>query len=392
MKKLVVIGTVALAACGGGGSSNTSNTKTGGATTTVPAGSGPAIANSTLSGSVSLLTAAPTAGGGFTETSDPVADSLTFVNDERAQVGMPALTNNTAVAGAAANHSLYLYDNTQTGHYETAGLTGYTGNSPEDRIDAAYSSNATGEVVIAYQGITAFPSSSQPIQALFEAPFHRNVMLDDFLVSGVGYKQSGDTSKVSSLTMDYAGEQNALGSLQMIASPYNGQSNVETTWYASESPSPFEFNTAYNNTNVGYPVLLTAGLGAAMTVSSFTIATAAGTSVPCQEIDESVESESAGMAICTPLAPLTANTSYIVSAQGTMTKMGGTAEAFDLQWEFTTGAVNVPYDAPSRLSASSQLSALAATGSTASTTGTPTSATTGTPSMVMPSPPHQVNP
>ncbi|WP_347554852.1 CAP domain-containing protein [Robbsia sp. KACC 23696] len=342
---------------------------------------------------MTFLPPVASAATGFTETADPAADSLTFVNYQRAQVGMPALSNNTAIATAAANHSLYLYDNTQVGHYETAGLTGYTGNSPEDRIDAVYSSNTTGEVVIAYQGITAFPSSSQPIQALFEAPFHRNVMLDDFLVSGVGYKQSGDTSKVSSLTMDYAGQQNALGSLQMIASPYNGQSNVETTWYASESPSPFEFNTSYNNTNVGYPVLLSAGLGASMTVSSFTIATAAGTNVPCQEIDESVEAESAGMAVCTPLAPLTANTSYIVSAKGTMTKMGGVAQAFDLQWEFTTGAVNVPYDAPSRLTASSQLNALAATGTTASTTGTPTPATasTGTPTMVMPSPQHQLS-
>ncbi|MGF7192112.1 uncharacterized protein YkwD [Robbsia andropogonis] len=385
-RRVICLAVLALAGCGGG---------SGGPNTTSPTPSTPSagLPSTTVSGSVSLLTAVPSAGAGFAETGDPIADSLTFVNDQRAQVGMPALTNNTAIATAAANHSLYLYDNTQVGHYETAGLTGYTGNSPEDRIDAVYSSNATGEVVIGYLGITAFPSSSQPIRALFEAPFHRNVMLDDFLVSGVGYKQSGDASKVSSLTMDYAGQQNALGSLQMIASPYNGQTGVETTWYASESPSPFEFNTSYNNTNVGYPVLLSAGLGASMTVSSFTIATAAGTSVPCQEIDESMEAESAGMAVCTPLAPLSANTAYIVSAKGTMTKMGGTAQAFDLQWEFTTGAVNVPYDAPSRLSASSQLNALA-TATTASTTGTPTSATisTGTQTMVMPSPSHQINP
>lgn len=366
-RTLICVGLVIVGGCGGGGSSaaneaattSTSATATT-ATATQSASSGPAVLNTTVSGSVSLLTPVPSAATRFSETGDPAVDSLAFINNQRVQLGLPALTQNAAVASAAANHSLYLYGNNQIGHYETAGLVGYTGNAPADRIGAVYSSNATGEILIAYQGIKAFPSSSQPIQALFEAPFHRGVALYDYSVAGVGYKQSGDTAKVSALTMDFAGEQATLGATQMIASPYNGQTNVDTSWYASESPSPFEGNTAYNNTVVGYPILLTGGISSSLSVSSFTLATAAGVNVPCQKMDESVDAAVAGMATCTPYAPLTPSTSYIATAVGTVKKPGQPAQAFDLQWEFTTASTaNVPYDSPSRLGASTTLDALA---------------------------------
>lgn len=400
-----MIASALIAGCGGGGGSSGSEASKATSTSSVlPAGSGPAIANTTVSGSISLLTPVPSAATGFSETGDPAADSLAFVNYQRAQVGLPAVTQNAAVASAAANHSLYLYDNNQVGHYETAGLPGYTGNSPAERIDAAYSSNEAGEILIAYLGIKAFPSSSQPIQALFEAPFHRGVALFDYAVAGVGYKQSGNTAKVSAMTMDFAGQQPKLGITQMIASPYNGQTNVDTSWYANESPSPFEANIAYENTVVGHPILLTGGMGSSLSVSSFTLATAAGVNVPCQKMDESVYSEAAGMATCTPYAPLTPSTSYIATAVGTVTKSGLSAQAFNLQWEFTTASTaNVPYDSPSRLSVSATLNALSTNGMSKSTgTGTGTDTGTGTvadastsapkPSSVLPAPQRHFTP
>jgi len=385
----IVLATITLAGCSGGGgssSSSTSTTQTSSATTQ-SSSVGPSMANTTISGSVTLLTSVPTAATGFTSSGDPAVDSLVFVNYQRAQVGMPAIVQNAALATVATNHSVYLFDNTEIGHYETAGRLGYTGNSPNDRITAVYSANATGEILIAYQGIAALPNSYQPIESLFEAPFHRGVALFDYAVGGVGYKQSGDTTKITSLTMDFAGQQNALGSSQMIAYPYNGQTNVETSWYASESPSPFEANPSYDNTVVGYPILLTGGIGATLTVSSFTLRTAAGVSVACQEMDESVDSEAAGMATCTPYAQLTPSTSYIATAVGTMTKDGMT-QNFNLQWEFTTASsVTVPMDSPSRLSAAATLSAVASQqGTSSASSGSNTQVSTQAKSIALPSP------
>jgi hypothetical protein len=320
-----------------------------------------------------LLTPVPSAATGFTSTGDPDVDGLNYVNYQRAQVGMPAVSLNSAVATAALSHATYLFDNTQTGHDETAGLTGYTGATPEDRINAAYSSNASGEVLAAYIGITAFPSSYQPIESLFEAPFHRAVMLFDYVVAGAGYKQSGAASKVSAFVMDFGGYRNSLGASQMVAYPYNGQTNVETSWYANESPSPFEANPTYENTLVGYPVMLTGGLGSSLKVVSFTLKDAAGNAVPCQEMDESVDSEAQGIAVCSPFAELNPSTSYIATATGSMTKSGVT-QNFGLSWEFTTASTkNVPMDSPSRFSVAVSQSAAAGVGDSASSAAAPAS-------------------
>ncbi|ASL44684.1 hypothetical protein bAD24_I14460 [Burkholderia sp. AD24] len=326
----------ALAACGGGGGGNSSSTSANGTGATTP----PPTA------AIALLTPAGPSAGAFTPTGDVVADSLSYANSMRLQLGLKAFNQSatgpsgqpiTLIAKAAANHALYLFDNNSTGHFETSGLPGYTGNAPADRVAAAgYTTNSVGEIAANIGG--AFTSSTQAVDELFDAPFHRAIFVFD--TTNVGFGQgptNSDPSKFSTLVGDFTDYVQNTPDNILVAYPYNGQTNVKPSWIANESPNPMAAQPQYEGQTVGYPVTLSAAGNGAFSNINFMISDASGNAVPCLETDNTNNSEATRLAMCVPFAPLANNATYKVTVTGSLTNTTITATPFSVSWSFTTG-------------------------------------------------------
>lgn len=332
MKKTTIAAALAagaLAACGGGGGSS-------------PSPSSGSTQTPTAAAAVSLFAPAGASASSFAASGDVVNDTLAFINAQRAQVGLAALAFQSGVAHAAANHSAWEQDNNVVGHFETAGQTGYTGASPSDRVNQYFSTTSVGEVTAAFSG--AFTSSTEAVEALFDAPFHRSIMLFDSVYAGPGDATTTSSSQLSTLTVDFANYQQVVPDNALVAWPYNGQTGVKTSWIANESPNPMANAPAYIGQTVGYPVTLSGSDNAAFSNVAFVITSAAGANVPCEETDSSNNSDATRLAMCVPFSPFAANTTYTVKATGTLSNTTLAATTFSLSWSFTTGATTVVHE------------------------------------------------
>ncbi len=387
MSKHVAVASFAamiLSACGGGGggasstpsansatasaSGASSATPASAATTVTPSTSSTASSNSSSSSSsssssnssnvssiatgvalngIALLTPAGPSVSSFTATNDVITDTFNYMNDKRAQLGLPALAYNTQVAKAASNHAAYMNLNTIVTHYETAGNAGFTGVSPTDRVTALYPTQSVGEIAAGFTG--PFSSSTEPIEALFDAPFHRTIVMFDIATSGAGATLTTNSAQYSTLDVNFADYKAFVPDNRLLAYPYNGQTNVKTGWFANESPNPMANAPTYINKVVGYPVTLSASDEGAFSNISFQIADGKGNPVACQETDNTNNTEAVRMAVCVPFAPLAVNTTYTVTVTGSLTNTTiPTPTPFAVSWAFTTAATaNVPIGATS---------------------------------------------
>lgn len=363
-----------LAACGGGdgGSSSTAAsgspaqsaaqpaTGTGtqpstgtGATATAPTAGGTDRACYTVSGSapapvagsVALLPARGTGVSGYRVLADARSAGLCYANYRREQVGLAPLTARDALNTVAQNHTAYMLANNTLTHDEQSGKTGYTGAAPNDRIQAAYPTNATAEVVAGANRWTSQSGASlsmtpkdQLVVDLVDAPFHRAALLGSYGSAGSGFAESvgagssGGTQAYYYQTIDLADRSQGGADNQMVAYPYNGQADVPASWVNNESPNPAP---AYAGQTMGYPVTVQAvNTNLAFNADTFTITDAAGNGVPCEKVDARTAGMSGaarGLAICTPRAPLAAGTRYNVTVSGTLNGQG-----VNLNWAFTT--------------------------------------------------------
>jgi uncharacterized protein YkwD len=107
--------------------------------------------------------------------------SLNYLNELRIQAGMSAFLENSALKKAARSHANYLALHQKIGHYEEAGLKGFTGKTPSDRVLAAgYQSRVNLENVS--NNVIGYKAS---IEGLFSAIYHRFGFLD-FQVDEIG--------------------------------------------------------------------------------------------------------------------------------------------------------------------------------------------------------------
>ncbi|AJZ60625.1 allergen V5/Tpx-1 family protein [Paraburkholderia fungorum] len=273
-------------------------------------------------------------------TGDVIADSFAYANNKRAQLGLTALKNIAQVNTAAANHALYMFTANAVGHYEVAGQPGYTGVAPSDRVKAAgYTTNAVSEIAAGIGG--PFTSSTEAVDGLFDAPFHRAIFIFDTTGAGFGQGPANtDPAKYSTLVGDFVDYVQQTPDNKLVAYPYNGQTNVKPVWNANESPNPMANYPTYIGKNVGYPVTLSAAGNGAFSNITFTITDAAGNAVPCAETDNTNNSEATRLAMCVPFAVLANNTTYKVTVTGSLTNTSiPTAQAFSVSWSFTTGVV-----------------------------------------------------
>ncbi|WP_228770880.1 CAP domain-containing protein [Cupriavidus sp. U2] len=358
-----------LAACGGGdgggsataaGSSSGSAAQSGAATQ--PAASGQAAAPTAggtdracytvsgaapapVTGSVALLPARGTGVSGYKVLADARSAGLCYANYRREQVGLAPLTARDPLNTVAQNHTAYMLANNTLTHDEQSGKTGYTGAAPNDRIQAAYPSNATAEVVAGANRWTSQAGASlsmtpkdQLVIDLVDAPFHRAALLGSYGSAGSGFAESvgagssGGTQAYDFQTIDLADRRQGGADNQMVAYPYNGQADVPVSWVNNESPNPAP---AYAGKTMGYPVTVQAvNTSLAFNADTFSITDAAGNGVPCEKVDartSGMSGAASGLAICTPTAPLAGKTRYNVTVSGTLNGQG-----VNLNWSFTT--------------------------------------------------------
>jgi uncharacterized protein YkwD len=327
---------VLLAACGGGGSSGGS----GGPSVGNASGnnsSTPTPAPVQVTGLVSLLPTAATPLTLPSASGNATADGIAYLNAMRGTLGLPALASDPGLTAASLDHVTYLVDNQTYGHNETAGQPGYTGASPEQRIAAEGNYTATGEVVVAGQP-AAFPNSVTPVQTLFDAPYHRIVMLDDFKSMGVA---SSANASWEAFNIDFGNEAGAMPSMALVTYPYPGQKGAPTSWFANESPNPFANATQYELTTVGYPVTVQSGFAGTLSSVTFTITDANGNNVPClAQTPQTDPSELSNGALCVPYQPLANNAAYTVHVAGVLTS-NGQSNAINVSWSFTTAVQSV---------------------------------------------------
>ncbi|MFL9873307.1 hypothetical protein [Paraburkholderia megapolitana] len=233
-----------------------------------------------------------------------------------------------------------------TGHGEDPG-PGFTGATSGDRIRRLYPTNYTGEVTTHnYQRRSRssapprLPSNDTLIANLINAPFHRMTLLGNFRSGGTGYAEditqpvegSGSTSGDFYQTINLADRLKIGSDSQLLAYPYDGQTDVPASWTNNEHPDPAP---GHAKETLGYPVSIQSlSRRLLLAVTSFTLADASGNDVPCLKVDSSSEGfddELHGKAICTPLTPLAAQTTYVVNLQGTLG-----SRPVDLTWSFTT--------------------------------------------------------
>lgn len=371
IKKPIALGTfvacaaLTLAACGGGdgGSGNTasSGSSSGGSAAQSSAGNQAAApttggtdracytvtgsAPAPVTGAVSLLPVRGSGVSGYRVLDDARSAGLCYANYRREQVGLAPLTARDALNTVAQNHTAYMLANQTLTHDEQAGNPGYTGAAPNDRIQAAYASNATAEVVAGANRWTSAAGadlSMTPKDALVvdlvNAPFHRSALLGSYGSAGSGFAQSvgagssGGTQAWYYQTIDLADASKGGADNQMVAYPYSGQADVPTSWVNNESPNPAP---AYAGQTMGYPVTVQAvNTSLTFNADTFSITDASGNSIACEKVDartSGMSSAARGLAICTPRTPLASKTRYNVTVSGTLNGQG-----VNLNWSFTT--------------------------------------------------------
>lgn len=364
---IVASAALALAACGGGGDGGGSSSSGGTAAQSAATGAGAqssptsgapttggtdracytvsGSAPAPVTGSVALLPARGAGVSGYQTLADARSAGLCYANYRREQVGLAPLTARDALNTVAQNHTAYMLANNTLTHDEQSGKTGYTGAAPNDRIQAAYPTNATAEVVAGANRWTSQANASlsmtpkdQLVVDLMDAPFHRSALLGSYGSAGSGFAESvgagssGGTQAYYFQTIDLADRSQGGADNQMVAYPYNGQADVPVSWVNNESPNPAP---AYAGQTMGYPVSVQAvNTGLTFNADTFSIADASGNAVACEKVDartSGMSSAARGLAICTPRTPLASKTRYNVTVSGTLNGQG-----VNLNWSFTT--------------------------------------------------------
>ncbi|SOZ37492.1 CAP domain-containing protein [Cupriavidus neocaledonicus] len=332
---------------GGGQAGSTSPTSPNGATTiTVGACytvSGAAPAGAPGSG-ISLLPARGGAVSNYRVLDEPRSAGLCYANYRREQVGLAPLAARDPLNAAAQAHTDYMLANATLTHDESSGNPGYTGATAHERIQAAYPTDATAEVVAGANRWTSVANaqlSMSPKDALVsdlvDAPFHRAALLGSYGSAGSGFAErvganGSGTSASYYQTVDLADRVKGGNDNQMVAYPFDGQSDVPVNWVNTESPNPAP---GYENRTMGYPVSLQAiNASLQFDADNFVITDAQGANVDCIKVDSraaGLSSAARGLAVCTPVAPLASQQRYTVRVTG---RLG--AQPVDLSWSFTT--------------------------------------------------------
>jgi uncharacterized protein YkwD len=268
------------------------------------------------------LRAAP----GIKHSSDQTA--LGLINARREEVGLRAIDNDHGVAAAALAHAKYLALNHAGTHDEIAGNPGFTGVDVLARVRLHTQAQSASEVLAM---IGSAYSNETPVEHIFASPYHRGALLFDWARAG-----EASIKGVGSVTvMDFADIAPSLSDSELIAWPYDGQTNVPIAWIDNEQPDPMGPDSTYRGQTLGYPITLSGGPNAHILLSKVELRDANGARVACKIAPLTPADARRNTAICTPYEPLKPATRYSVHAQGAL-RQYRSAGKFDLNWAFTT--------------------------------------------------------
>lgn len=172
-------------------------------------------------------------------------DMLRRLNELRHAIGAPTIPSDPRIVLAAQRHADYNSINGVSGHYETAGLPGYSGYTARDRLAAAgWSAPFVSEVAATYRG------ALYALEELWHAPYHRiGMMHPNTAWTGWGHSDlNGRSNTVGNFVKDFA-----LRPVEFVRSPAHLQTGVPPSWSGIESPSPLPSGV---RGPVGYPVMV----------------------------------------------------------------------------------------------------------------------------------------
>ncbi len=164
--------------------------------------------------------------------------ALYYLNRLRCYIGEDNLTLNSNLSNAALNHSKYMNETQEVGHYESnSNALNYTGYSPSDRVNnAVYNNTFIGENVSAGQG-----NYKESINGLMSAIYHRFGFLH------LNINEIGIGKDSYFYTYDL-GENGSTNSPEVVIWPPKDAKNISPVFF-EESPDPLpDYSVS------GYPV------------------------------------------------------------------------------------------------------------------------------------------
>jgi uncharacterized protein YkwD len=300
-----------LVACGGGG------------------GSG---GNSSQTMSSQSTPTAPQQPGAPQTTGSTATDGFNWFNFRRGQLGLAALTRNTAIDRAAQAHSDYQKLNNTITHDEIQGNAGFTGVHVDDRLNAAgytlgSSDYAFGEV-ISESGTASGVSAAED---LITAIYHRFVIFEPmFKDAGAGSATISGGSTFFTVDFAVRGLNGGLGTGNYVVYPFSGQTGVPIDFFSDfEEPDPVA-----NKNEVGYPISIHADIVSSISVATFTVKPHGGTNLSTQLLTQNTDANhetGPSEAALIPLDPLAHGTVYDVQFVGTVDSV-----PVSKTWSFTT--------------------------------------------------------
>ena len=329
----------ALAACGGGGGDSPSPPPPPPAPTPAP-GVG---TNGTLQTSV-----APASYPGDNRR----LNAFNQLDAVRLGAGAGLLAQSTALDTSAQSHADYLtangFNSADSAHDETSGLADFTGANPFVRMQNARYNYSYATEVIGDIGSTS--STSDCVGDLLDTVYHAASMLSRVTDVGFGF---GTGSAAGMCTIDMGSPLSGGSSKQIppsgaiVAYPFNGGTVAHGTFHVS-SESPRVSTALLPDATAGTPIVVgfrnqDVVAGGAVTITQFSLATAAGVAVPGVILADPVITGSnvnadadlnSVFAVLVPISPLAAGT-YTVTLHATVG--GGQALALST-WSFKVSA------------------------------------------------------
>jgi hypothetical protein len=324
---LAIAALLALAACGGGGGSG------GGSSTGAAAPASGASTPSTTSSATSANVSTPQ----YVASSAQLA-AFTLLNQERQQCGFPALVENTQLDTAAANHAKYMSLNsgaiTDT---EVSGNAGFTGTTYAARatnagypgasvyvggVSGGYYTNAT---------LTETQYGQNLVYGWLSGVYHiaiaawpvTQVAAGESEITYNGFPEVQGTMTIANLQpMTTSGP---------LTFPCQGTTGIS---YSGNGETPVPPNTSGA---FGTPVAVTGNPTDTIVLTSGTMAPTSGPVVSLNVLNSATDPNKllpAFEAVAYPTAPLSPNTTYTVSLNGTYN-----GAPFSRNFTFTTGNI-----------------------------------------------------
>jgi uncharacterized protein YkwD len=278
-------------------------------------------------------------------------DAFNELNAVRLGAGAGLLAQSTALDTSALDHANYLsangFNSADSAHDETTGLADFSGANPFVRMtNAGYSFSYATEVI---GDIGSSSTTSDCVGDLLDTVYHAAAMLSRVTDVGFGF---GSGAAAGMCTIDMASPLSGSAvqippSGAIVAYPFGGSTVAHGTFHVANE-SPRVSTSLIPASTAGTPIVI--GLrnqdlvaGGSVTITQFSLATAAGTAVPGVILVDSTTTGSnvnvdpnldAGFAVLVPIAPLAAGT-YTVTLHATIS--GGQALALTT-WSFTVAA------------------------------------------------------